>query len=206
VCGRRFEAHPEASLYNRLCDREWNTPIGEALECGGDALIRCAVFEEVGGYRDDLQAGEEPEMTARMRAAGWKIWRIDAPMTEHDAKILTLRQWWRRTQRGGFGYAQVWSATRSLPKRLYSRQLRSALAWAVALPAAIVLVAILSRQPIVLLAVPLLYGLQWLRIALGRPRDGKWPSAALILLAKFPEAIGALRFVLTGRRVPEYKP
>ena len=73
-------------------------------------------------------------MTARMRAAGWKIWRIDAPMTEHDAKILTLRQWWQRTQRGGYGYAQAWEATKGLPQRLYGRNLRSAFVWAVALP------------------------------------------------------------------------
>ena len=44
VCGRRFEAHPEASIYNRLCDAEWNTPIGEATECGGYALMRCAAL------------------------------------------------------------------------------------------------------------------------------------------------------------------
>ena len=112
VCGRRFEAFPDASIYNALCDQEWNTPIGEATECGGDALMRAEAFDQVGGYRPTLRAGEEPEMTARMRAAGWKIWRIDAPMTEHDAKILTLRQWWQRTQRGGYGFAQAWQATR----------------------------------------------------------------------------------------------
>lgn len=30
VCGRRRERYPEASVYNRLCDREWDTPIGPA--------------------------------------------------------------------------------------------------------------------------------------------------------------------------------
>src|SRR5690606_9661513 len=40
VCGRRRERHPEASVYNRLCDREWDTPVGQAAACGGDALMR----------------------------------------------------------------------------------------------------------------------------------------------------------------------
>jgi cellulose synthase/poly-beta-1,6-N-acetylglucosamine synthase-like glycosyltransferase len=207
VCGRRFEAHPEASIYNRLCDAEWDTPIGEATECGGDALVRCAALDEVGGYRSELQAGEEPEMTARMRAAGWQIWRIDAPMTEHDARILTFGQWWRRTQRGGFGYAQVWTATSNLAQQLYSKQLRSALLWAVVLPLAIFVAAMITRTPIFLLAIPIAYGLQLMRIASRSRSQSRWPAAALILLAKFPEAIGAARFFLAGghRHMPEYK-
>ena len=37
VCGRRRERFPERSVYNLLCDLEWDTPIGEAKACGGDA-------------------------------------------------------------------------------------------------------------------------------------------------------------------------
>src|SRR5664279_5525522 len=39
VCGRRRERNPDLSIYNRFCDVEWETPIGEALSCGGDSLI-----------------------------------------------------------------------------------------------------------------------------------------------------------------------
>jgi glycosyltransferase involved in cell wall biosynthesis len=208
VCGRRFEAHPTASLYNSLCDDEWNTPVGEAEACGGDALIRCAAMDQVGGYCAELQAGEEPEMTARMRAARWRIWRLDAPMTEHDANILSFRQWWRRTQRGGFGFAQVWSRTAGLPSRLYGRQLASALLWVVALPVAVLLLAAAARRPALLLLVPVAYGLQLARIALrSRPGPRRWSKAALLLVAKLPETIGAARFLFSGlnRRLPEYK-
>jgi glycosyltransferase involved in cell wall biosynthesis len=34
VCGRRRERFAEKSIYNRLCDLEWNTPVGEAMACG----------------------------------------------------------------------------------------------------------------------------------------------------------------------------
>jgi len=207
VCGRRFEAHPDASVYNRLCDAEWDTPVGEASECGGDALIRCDALDEVGGYRSELQAGEEPEMTARMRAAGWKIWRMNSPMTEHDARIHSFRQWWRRTQRGGFGYAQVWEATKNLPQRLYAKQLRSAALWAIVFPFVVILATILSKEPLLLLAIPIAYVLQVIRIAARSKSQSRWIGAALIFLAKFPEAIGAARFVLAGgqRQMPEYK-
>jgi glycosyltransferase involved in cell wall biosynthesis len=39
VCGRRRERYPGASVYNRLCDLEWDMPVGEALACGGEALM-----------------------------------------------------------------------------------------------------------------------------------------------------------------------
>ena len=53
VCGRRREQHLDASIYNRLCDIEWDTPVGEAHACGGDAMVRVAAFQQVGGYNPD---------------------------------------------------------------------------------------------------------------------------------------------------------
>lgn len=83
VCGRRRERFPEASVYNRLCDAEWNTPVGEATACGGDAMMRVAAVYTAGGYREGLIAGEEPELCLRLRRAGWQVWRLDAEMTLH---------------------------------------------------------------------------------------------------------------------------
>ena len=85
VCGRRRERHPEHSVYNLLCDMEWDTPIGQTLACGGDVLVRTEALRQVVGFRDDLIAGEEPELCVRLRAKGWSIWRLDAEMTLHDA-------------------------------------------------------------------------------------------------------------------------
>src|SRR5262245_17020132 len=59
VCGRLRERFPERSIYNWLCDREWDGPIGEVIACGGVALLRVEALNAVGGYRDDLIAGEE---------------------------------------------------------------------------------------------------------------------------------------------------
>lgn len=60
VCGRRRERYPTRSIYNQLCDLEWDTPVGQAKACGGDALMRADAFVQVNGYRADLIAGEEP--------------------------------------------------------------------------------------------------------------------------------------------------
>jgi glycosyltransferase involved in cell wall biosynthesis len=74
VCGRRRERFPDSSIYNKLCDIEWDTPIGRTNGCGGDAMIRADAIAQVHGYRTDLIAGEEPELCLRLRTAGWKIW------------------------------------------------------------------------------------------------------------------------------------
>ena len=209
VCGRRREQWPQSSVYNHLCDDEWNTPVGEAEACGGDAMMRVRALEEVGGFRADLRAGEEPELCTRLRRAGWKVWRLDAPMTEHDAAIHHFGQWWRRALRGGFGYAQVHRVTTAEGTPLYRRQLRSAALWVAGIPLASVLLAMLAGEPLLLLAAPLLWALQIARIAVRRGPNSawSWQSATLLMIAKVPELIGAFRFFLQRERsgALEYK-
>ena len=208
ACGRRIEAHPDESFYNRLIDEEWNTPIGRSDYSGGDALVRVSAFEQIGGFRPELKAGEEPEMTTRLRAAGWEIWRIDAPMTVHDARIHRFGQWWTRSVRGGYGYAEVWSTTGQLPRRVFDAQLRRAFFWALGLPLVVMVVALIVREPLLLLALPAIYGAQILRIAVRRGLSFRSvQSAAMILLAKLPESIGALSYFLgqKSNRLADYK-
>jgi glycosyltransferase involved in cell wall biosynthesis len=105
VCGRRRELYPTKSIYNRICDEEWNTPRGPSLACGGDALIRLVALEDVNGYKNYFIAGEEPEMCYRMRKKNWEIVRIDEEMTLHDDNIISFTQWWKRANRAGFAFA-----------------------------------------------------------------------------------------------------
>ena len=201
ACGRRFEAHPEASFYNRVIDGEWNTPVGEAPACGGDGLVRVEAFEEIGGFRSDMIAGEEPEMCSRLRGAGWKIWRLDAPMTRHDAAIYRLSQWMRRASRSGFGYVQVWKATAGSANQLYGREIQSAIAWGILLPILIAAGALLIREPLFLLALPAIYAVQVARIAArkGITSGFAWKYSALVMTAKLGEAWGVLKFYLSKR-------
>ena len=106
VCGRRRERFPELSIYNRMADMEWNTPIGEAKYCGGDAMIRVESLRQVGGYNPALIAGEEPDLCVRLRQHEWIILRIDAEMTLHDIAMIRFGQWWKRCERGGFAFAE----------------------------------------------------------------------------------------------------
>ena len=156
VAGRRRERCPGHSVYNRLCDDEWDTPVGDAKACGGDALIRLAAFGEVGGYDDRLIAGEEPELCVRLRRACWRVLRIDADMTLHDAAMTRLAQWWKRAKRAGHAYAEGAALHGAPPERHWVRETR--------------------------------------------PGVFRWQRASFLVLARFPEVLGVLRFEL-GRHL-----
>jgi GT2 family glycosyltransferase len=130
VAGRRRERHPEASVYNLLCDVEWDTPIGRAEACGGDFLVRAAAFAAAGGFDPTVIAGEEPELCYRLRRAGYEVHRLDHEMTLHDAAMTRFAQWWRRAERAGYAFALVSSMHWGEPGAPWLRQLASVVAWA----------------------------------------------------------------------------
>ncbi len=138
VCGRRRERFPGASLYNRLADLEWETPVGEAKSVGGDSMMRIDAFRQVGGYNATVVAGEEPELCQRLREAGWKILRVDAEMTLHDAAIAHFGQWWKRSVRGGYGAMDVVARFSRGRDGLFVGQVRSARAWVIWIPAVVI--------------------------------------------------------------------
>lgn len=193
VCGRRRERYPDVSFYNRVCDIEWDTPIGEAAACGGDSLVRVEAFEAVGGFRSQLRAAEEPELCVRLREHGWKIWRLDVEMTRHDADMKRLRQWWRRSVRSAYGCSEVSTLHRHSPYRVYSQEMARAVFWAGAVPLAIAILAVI--HPDALLAV-FIYPMQIARIAWRRGASSleSWRYASLMTLGKFAELQGIARF------------
>ena len=205
VCGRRRERYPEASLWNRLVDEEWDTPVGETTECGGDALMRRAALEAVDGYREDLIAGEEPEMCFRMRHKGWRIQRLDAEMTLHDAAMTKISQWWKRCSRAGYAYALGASLHGASDEQYRIVETRRAVLWGAVLPVAIILLALIVSPW--LLALVLIWPAQILRMRL---KGLQWDQAIFLTLSKFPEAQGVVqlwRDLVTGRRrgLIEYK-
>ena len=192
VCGRLREECPRASVYQLLCDIEWDLPAGEASACGGIAMVRASAFAAVGGFRAERVCGEEPELCARLRAAGWRIWRLPDEMATHDARMSRFRQWWKRSQRTGYGYAaDAW---------LWQRESRRAWIWGFFLPLASVAgAALVGPYALVLLA---LYPLQVVRLALrgARSRRENWWHALFLVAGKFPETLGQLQFLARRAR------
>lgn len=198
VCGRRREIHPRASVYNQLSDMDWDLPVGESRSCGGDAMMRVAAVRDVGGYDETMVTGEDPDLSFRLRQQGHRILRINAEMTLHDAAMTRFSQWWRRSLRSGYTYAD--GATRHGAKsneRYAVRHMLSNWIWGLILPLTIVCLAWPSRGwSLVLLA---LYAVLFWRIvryqrSLGYVVRDAWLYATFCVLSKFPQMLGQLRF------------
>jgi GT2 family glycosyltransferase len=210
VSGRLREKYPENSVYNTLCDIEWDTPLGEAKACGGIAMFRVDAFERVQGFRVDLIAGEEPELCVRLRAMGWRVWRIADEMALHDSAMSRFGQWWKRSVRAGHAFAQGAGLHGASPERHYVRESRSAWFWALGVPlSAFVCSAFVGPIGLVIFAV---YPLQVVRLALRGVRSTRenWLHAVFLVIGKFPEMLGEVQYFARRRlgrqsRLIEYK-
>jgi cellulose synthase/poly-beta-1,6-N-acetylglucosamine synthase-like glycosyltransferase len=125
VYGNRRESRTADSVYNAIFDLDWNAAEGWSLFFGGDALVRREALEAVGGYNNLLIAGEEPDMCRRIRGLGYRILHIDEPMTLHDLAMDTFDQYWKRSVRTGYAYAEVSAIYAKTDDPLWSGDSRS---------------------------------------------------------------------------------
>jgi GT2 family glycosyltransferase len=193
VTGKCRELRPDATIYNRLCEMEWNGPIGDIGACGGIFITRTDIFKTVNGFNQTVIAAEDDEFCIRVRGLGYKIRRIDCDLCYHDADMRHFGQWWRRAVRAGHAYAQV----SEIHAGYFSGPRRRAWGWGLVLPAGILLSAPFSGGwSFVLLA---LYPLSYARTRARLIKEGALPShaglhAVFLTLSKFPNLIGMLDY------------
>lgn len=219
VFGRRRERQPSRNAYHLACDDEWAVPAGAAASCGGDALLRIAALRQVGGYDPSLIAGEEPDMCHRLRRLNWTIWSNGAEMTWHDVAMDRMSQWWQRSRRAGFAFAQLADRHGADADPAWPRLVRSAQFWTLVnlavVPGAAVAFAAHDLALRVIGLVPAsLSAAQLTRMAASKlERLGIWGAVAwagLIMTAKAAQVAGWLQYrrqQATGRRTAliEYK-
>jgi GT2 family glycosyltransferase len=208
VTGWRSEIHPEASIYNALCDHEWRRPAGEITACGGDMMVRSVAYTQAGGFDGQVIAAEDDEFCQRLRKAGWGLRRLPVPMTRHDAAMMRFGQWWRRAVRSGHGFAQVGD----LHARYFARE--RARVWVYALVLPLLALAGLAWTPLLVLVLAA-YLMSYLKTVQGLRGDGLASGTALhhaafLTLSKFPNLIGMLTYYARKRRgaamrIIEYK-
>lgn len=209
VTGWRREIHPEASIYNAMCDHEWHRPAGPIVACGGDMLVRSEAFEAAGGFNPQVIAAEDDEFCLRVRMAGYKLLRIPRNMTAHDADMHRFSQWWKRSVRNGHGFAQLGA----LHGSHLSRERARVYVFGLMLPA--VALAGLATNIWIFVGVLALYAGSYASALRGLVRDGiapgvAWRFAGFLTLSKIPNLVGMIRFAwrrLRGRsmQIIEYK-
>jgi hypothetical protein len=157
----------------------------------------------VGGFKDQLICGEEPELCWRLRTAGWQIERLGWDMTEHDAAMLHWGQWWRRQARGGWAFAEGMAMHGTNRERYDVKPALSALGWGGVLP----IIMLATAWPTAGWSLILMgaYPMQMLKtsLAMRRAQYGWRDSAAYAvscILGKFAELEGVVRFWLNRWR------
>jgi hypothetical protein len=131
-------------------------------------------------------------------------------MTLHDAAQYRFDQWWKRSLRGGYAYAQGVALHGAPPERHSVTESRRAWIWGLWIPLITIVLAIALGWWALLLL--LLYPLQVLRLTLRgtrSARENRWRALTLVA-SKFPEMLGQAKY-LTDRlrrqqsRLIEYK-
>jgi glycosyltransferase involved in cell wall biosynthesis len=220
VFGRRRERYPERSIYNALCDDEWNAPIGESTGCGGDALFRVSALRQVGFYNPAMIAGEDTELSMRLRKRGWRLRRLDVEMTLHDAAITRFAQWWSRTRRSGHAYGEMAYLHPDARDPNWPRMVRRIIFWGAAMPMLLLISIFLSlianpRWWIVTIPVLLIWPIRMAQLSQRQLRRGLGSKVArasgiLLIVGKIPQFLGLAAYHrnrVTGRKslLIEYK-
>lgn len=193
VRGKLEEMFPDHSIYNRLCQREWQTTLGVTSSFGGVVMIRVDAFQNSGGFSDFLPAGEEPELASRILECGWLIWAIDCDMALHDANIKTFGQWWRRTARGGRAFIEVALLRLDSRTRVWLFESIRAIILGGLLPMGTLIAGQFSNFALLLF---LYYPIQIFRVSIknGAGSLFSWQYAFFMTLAKFAEFQGIVSY------------
>jgi GT2 family glycosyltransferase len=89
-----------------------------------NVAVRREAFDAVGGFRDDIRAGEDADFCYRLREAGWEIERREAAQVTHRAR-RTVREF--AVQQAVHGAAAAW-LEREYPGSFPARR-RPGLVW-----------------------------------------------------------------------------
>lgn len=209
VCGYRRERYPEKTVYNRICDIEWQIgPVGEVTHFGGDVMIRASALEAIGGYNNNVIAAEDDEVSVRLRQAGGKILRIDRVSTLHDADMHTVSQWWKRAVRCGYGFAQVSSLHGASPERKFVKEVTRTLIWGLGLPLLALILAFPTRGLSLLLFAR--YPLSAVKIIASMKKQGYSQAESIAwgiscAASAFPNVIGIIKFTSDRVQNKQYK-
>lgn len=182
-----------------MCDVEWDTPVGDATACGGDALYKASIFSEVEGFNDTFIAGEEPELCFRIRQKGYRICRLNEEMTLHDADMTKFSQWWKRSKRSGYAFfLNTYTHGSETDERFKRKEIKSILFWAGAFYLCLLAsLALRSLVPVSIYGVIVLLQAWRMSQSLARVKNSHGAAATykyalMVMLGKIPQLHGVM--------------
>lgn len=211
VTGRIIERHPEKNIFHIIGNMEWSISAGsrghEFLEgpCavfGGIVLAFKDAIIQAGAYDESLVAGEDPDISYRVRKNGWTIYRIPSDMVDHDLNMNTFGQYWKRAFRSGHAYAEIGLRYRKEKEKFFMRQLIR-ICLGATVPAILFVLSILLRRMSLGAVLSLMIACRpFSKIFKFRASIGSLKKAALycahLSFVVYPQFIGVLRYLMTS--------
>lgn len=204
VLGHRKELNPDATIYNKLCSIEWNSPVGQLQNFGcliGSFLIKVDVFRAMHGFKTNVIAGEDSELGVRMCLAGYRMEKIDQHMETHDANMVKFSQWWSRSVRAGHAIGQRAFLNGDTAVKDCVKERKSTLIWGVLMPILFILSLLLMpilAMVIVMLYLVLTFKVYLYSIKLRMPIKDALVYTGFIVMGKLANGIGLLKFYLNS--------
>lgn len=203
VCGWTLEARPQRNVFHRMAQMEWQMgSVGEVPDFAGVVMMRTDAFLAAGGYDPKVVAGEDTELSSRIRQAGGRIQRIDAVGALHDINMSSPRQWWQRSARCGYAYAEI-AVLHRHTDQLFLHEAKRTVAWGAVAPLAALALLRWSRLPLLLLGAR--YGASAIRAARSvDPPGATWIDRLTYgvgcVIGSLPGALGVAKFALDSVR------
>ncbi len=204
-CNQASLEYRERTL--RMTHSEAHRLPGPVDRLDGGALYRRRAIAEVGYLSDrNLHSYEEFDLAARLRAQGWKLWRLPVDAVSHHGHTApALRLMWRRWRSGyACGTGELLRAAFGQPWwRLVLRDLRELRLYAAVLAGWIVLACAALVPGPWLQRVSLVLGLMLVPVAGMAARKRSLRRAAYAVLSWNVHAAGLLRGLVRQRRPPQ---
>ncbi len=194
--GRIVERLQGASLWSRAFGLDWCADGHRTGSLGGAALWKRSSFLRLGGFDEELEVGEDPDLYRRALAEGLRVETLARDMVLHELGLRDVRDWWRRAVAVGRSAAIV--GTRFQDRRLMLQRFAFPLLVAVAVTGALLVDPRLLVLPLTACLALLLRRFLLDRRS-GMTQGNAWLHAVHVYAVKFPQLLGALRVLLARR-------
>lgn len=191
VHGRITEENRHPSVWNTAMGMDWEASRRRHGLPGGAALWNRQCFIDLGGFRESLRVGEDPELALRARAEGHRIACLEDAMVRHDLGLEGPGDYLRRSMAIGRSKASV---IRSRPHdRVAWKRGLAPLVWVLAATAlAATAIAFGLVLPLLVAGAALVVRRAWLDRREAPSALAAWIHAVHVYAVKLPVSIGVL--------------
>lgn len=115
LSGGLVEREPHKNYFHEMADLDWQQSLGnisgntaaKSKSFGGNVMIKKEILLETGGFNEDLFAGEDSDLSYRIREKGYSIYFFPKIMASHDIQTGNMKSYTKRIFRTGIVYTSL---------------------------------------------------------------------------------------------------